>query len=83
MFKVFIIQICFKYLYTTKDNKGYIIEFKYQNKQQNYKKEAKTVFLELVQDALHQIDDKRYDQDLIKRGIEQNSIVKYAMVFYE
>ena len=68
---------------TTKDNKGYIIEFKYQNKQQNCKKETKTVLLELVQDALQQIEDKHYDQDLIKRGIEQNNIVKYAMVFYD
>ena len=67
----------------TKDNKAYIIEFKYRNKLQNCKKETKTVLLELVQEALQQSDDKCYYQDLIKRGIEQKNIVRYAMVFYD
>ncbi|KAK8880390.1 hypothetical protein M9Y10_003061 [Tritrichomonas musculus] len=65
-----------------KDNKGYIIEFKYRSKQ-NCVKETKDVLLELAQGALQQIDGKCYYQDLTKKGVEQSNIIKYAMVFYD
>lgn len=65
-------------------NKGYIIEFKAQNKQIKSKKEPKKIEIKkLALNALKQIEDNKYDDELIKKGIGQNRIIKYAMVFYD
>ena len=65
-------------------NKGYIIEFKAQNKQTKGQNEPKKIELKkLALNALKQIEDNKYDDELIKKGIGQNRIIKYAMVFYD
>ncbi len=56
-----------------KDKLGYIFEFK------RYDEEDEETIEETLEEALQQIEDKKYDTELLSRGIK--NIVKMAIVF--
>lgn len=56
-----------------KEKLGYIFEFK------RYDEEDEETIEETMDEALQQIEDKKYDTELIKRGVK--TIIKMAIVF--
>lgn len=54
---------------------GFIIEFKVFQTRKEHSLE------ETLQAALRQIEEKRYDQELISRGVPRDNIRKYGFVF--
>ena len=41
------------------------------------------MLLNIAKEALKQIDDKKYINNITSRGVNQSNVIKYAMVFYD